>query len=245
MGRNALVGETELTVFDPAVHEFVLYYSSPDSMDVADVPGRVLLVHARAGQPNDPPPDAPGVDAFSLVTDEESFQGRADARSLSQYPGGYATESPNGWVAFELPAPLGVDTASVTVGDARWTVPEPLLERLNRDEPSWRLESVTLPDRLVEGERFAVQLQVRNTSAVPGVFRGALNVAGVNAAYAPHPFAREADSGETAVFRHTDTAPEAGRSVGLHLRTTLGDEDRLYEVESAGPPTPTPTDSQQ
>ncbi len=62
-------------------------------------------------------------------------------------------------------------------------------------------------------------------SDVVGVFKGVLNVAGLVVAYAPYPFALDADPGETVTVEKTfdDRPPE---SVGFFLYTVAGDRER-------------------
>lgn len=224
VGGERRVGDSTVTVKRAAARSTVVHLSSADSMDVATADGRFLLARVEATEP------APGPDAFSLVADGTTYD-RTDAWYREPVVVGslaatYRAESGEGWLAFEVPAPLSADRTRVTCGDARWRLPDAVVDALARPVPSWTLRSFEVPAELEPGEEFAVRVAVENVGDADATFRGALNVANLNYAYYPYPFAVGVPAGERATWTKRLSVPgdmDPGAEPDFYLRTPAGD----------------------
>jgi hypothetical protein len=193
-----------------------------------------------AGSESGPPPDA-----FALVVDGDRYRARPDVLGgpfrISDrgppYDPSYGTDG--GWVAFVVPSPLDAREGRIVVADdggtAAWRLDESTLAALRRPTARFELRAVEIPETITVGESVSVRIAAENVSEVPGVFRGVLNVANLQYAYAPYPFALETEPGEVVVWEKTfdETPPEGVGSVGFFLDTVAGDREVRATVGTA------------
>lgn len=246
MGVERTVDGLPVAVSNPTAQRSVVHLTTPDSMDVTRAPdGRFVLVDVRVGHEEaaTPPSGAPRPERFALRLGDAEFPGTVALDDVgitlpdraTKYDPSYGTS--RGWVAFSLPAPVEAARARVEVGEVAWWLPERVVDTLGRPLAAWELGAVGLPVALSAGEPFEVTVTVRNAGDVAGRFRGVLNTAGVDAAYAPHPFVLDADPGEERTWVYRGRAPDVGREVGFHLRTPVGDRDATVTVSGGTTPT--------
>jgi hypothetical protein len=118
-------------------------------------------------------------------------------------------------------------------GSAAWRLDDAHVSALRRPKPRFELREVDIPERVTVGERVSVRVAVANVSGVAGVFRGVLNVANLQYAYAPYPFALDAAPGETVAWERTfdRTPPERADSIGFFLDTVAGNRETRAPVQ--------------
>lgn len=206
VGDERPVGDGRLTLTRVGTRSAVVIHGT-DSMWV-DVPdGRYVVVGLRS-QGTEPPSED-----FELAVGDRSFE-PADLRAGSPYGllGWEVTHwgdtGPGGWLAFEVPAPLPDGAVRLHCREAAWMLPERVLRRLRRPRPAWTLHSFDVPGSLSHGESFQMGVSVQNTAGFDATFRGAVNVAGLNYAYYPYPFAIDVPAGERRTWTKALTVPE-------------------------------------
>ncbi|WP_380674399.1 hypothetical protein [Salinigranum sp. GCM10025319] len=239
LGTERTVGGTPVTVSSLSVQDSVLTLDDDAMTLVTHEEGRYVLVSV-IGSDSGPAPES-----FSLVVDDDRYPGRVDVFGGSvslhdrgpKYDPSYGTDG--GWIAFVVPPALDAREARIRVENgadvAEWRLDAEHLDALRRSLARFELRRVDLPERLRPYEPVSVRVAAENVSDVPGVFRGVLNVANLVAAYAPYPFALDADPGETVVWEQTFTegpSPSAP-SVGFFLDTVAGERDVRATVGTA------------
>lgn len=237
VGAERTVDGVPVTVSNLSVQDSVLYLDSPDSMAVATREDERYVLVSVSGSESGPPPEA-----FSLVVDGDRYPGRVDEAGIgidvrdrgAKYDPSFGTDS--GWVAFLVPPELDAETGRVTVTDggetAAWRLDRDVLERLRRPKARFELRETEIPEA-VRRDPVTARVVAENVSEVAGTFRGVLNVAGLIAAYAPYPFALDADPGETVTWEKTfDERPPHSGTVGFFLYTVAGDRETRAPVVS-------------
>jgi hypothetical protein len=244
VGTTQSVGDTSVTVSNVAGQGSVLYLDSPDSMAVATPDDGRYVLATVAGSESGPPPGA-----FALVVDGDRYRARPDVLGgpfrISDrgpaYDPSYGTDG--GWVAFVVPSPLDAHEGRIVVADdgetAVWRLDESTVAALRRPTARFELRAVEIPGTVTVGEPVSVRVAAENVSEVPGVFRGVLNVANLQYAYAPYPFALETEPGEVVVWEKTfdETPPEGVGSVGFFLETVAGGTEVRATVRGRNEPT--------
>lgn len=234
IGTTRGVGDATVTVTAATSQTSVVHRDSPDSMAVAVPRDRFVLVGLGATAPS------PAIEDFALVAGDRAFGAsrvgfgslRVRGERKHVYRGG-SDRSVQGFLAFEVPAPLSVGSARVECRDATWELPGEVLAALRRPTPAWALESFDVPDPLRAGETATVSATFHNTGDVDGRFRGALNVANLNYAYVPYPFSVRVAAGERGTWTRELSVPADAteRSPGFYLRTPAGSRERAVEVD--------------
>jgi hypothetical protein len=235
LGTERTVDGVSVTVSNLSVQDSLLYFDTPDSMAVASPENERYVIAAVSGSESGPPPEA-----FALVLDGERYRASVDGVGA-----GLADRGPKydpsygigrGWVAFLVPPELDANRARVVVDtesdEAAWHVGSDVLGALRRPKARFELRTVEIPEAIRPDREVEARVVAENVSDVAGVFRGVLNVAGLVAAYAPYPFALDADPGETVTWEKTfdDRPPESVDSVGFFLYTVAGDRERRAAV---------------
>lgn len=176
------VGGETVAVTDIVARKAVTYESSMGSGGVLTVDGRqyvVASVHSDAEL---------SLDAFSLRTANEAWPaGLSDTAGGTNYAvagheGGPVGHPVGGdgpaFVAFEVPSPLDAAESVVHLdhgGDtAEWPLPDGAVETLAAPEPSFELNSLSVPDSVQQGDPLEVELTATNTSDTAGRFLAAV-----------------------------------------------------------------------
>ncbi|AUV80468.1 hypothetical protein C2R22_01355 [Salinigranum rubrum] len=233
LGTEQPVGGVPVTVSNLAVQDSVLYRDTDDSMAVASDEGKRYVLVSVSGNESGPPPEA-----FALVVDGKEFEPTAFRGGIDEYgpryDPGYGVEE--GYLPFVVPASLDADEGRIAVENesqtAAWRLAEIDLDALRRPKAAFELRTVELPETLRRYDPVSVRVTAENVGDVPGTFRGVLNVTNLVAAYAPYPFALDADPGETVVWEETfREGPSRGvESVGFFLYTVGGNRERRATV---------------
>jgi hypothetical protein len=239
LGAEQLVGGVPVTVSTLTIQDSALTLDGDTmTLHTSDDDERYVVVSV-SGREAGP---APG--AFSLDVDGETYPGRVDLfgryAQLDErgpvYDPSYGTEQ--GWVGFVVPPELDASEAKIVLshGDetASWRLEADHLDALRRPKAEFELRSVEVPETLFLYDPVSVRVVAENVSDVGGVFRGVLNVAGLNFAYAPYPFALDAASGETVVWEKTfrEGPSRDVESVGFFLDTVAGGTEVRATVRS-------------
>jgi hypothetical protein len=236
LGTERTVGDTPVTVSNLSVRDSVLTLDDDSMTLVTSEDERYVLVSVAGSD------SGPASESFALVVDDDRYPGRVDVFGGSSvhdrgptYDPSYGTDG--GWVAFVVPLELDARESRVVVeheGEtAAWRLSDEDLERLRRGRARFELREVVIPERVTVGEKVSVRVAAENVADVPGTFRGVLNVANLGIAYAPYPFALDADPGETVVWEHTfgQRPPRAADSIGFLLDTVAGERETRATVE--------------
>ena len=209
------------------VQHSVLYLSAPDAFGVAAAEGRqYVFVPATGTSP----------ERFALVADESHaasarlFGGPAttvawpDETARIRLP---SPEQPDGWLLFEVPAPLGGDAAEVRWSDGEssetWAFDDARVAALTAAPPSVSVEAVEAPDEVEADEPFDVVVTAENGGDGDGVFRGALNRAGPM--YGATPLREPIEAGGRATVR---------RRVSYRANTDLNAAELRFSVVAPG-----------
>lgn len=105
----------------------------------------------------------------------------ADQYAVAGHSGGaigslVASEG-EGFVAFDLPSPLDAWDPAIHLehgGDtAEWSLPDDATQTLGEPEPTFELDSLSVPDSVKQGDPLDVELTVTNTSDTEGRFLAA------------------------------------------------------------------------
>lgn len=183
-GEAVTVGEQRATINDALVRESIVY-TLVDTKGVAGTDGQFLLanLHASSGRV-DP-------ERFEVVAGDESYEGTAypgsmgaPATSIGGVGQSYVMERTRGWIGFELPARLPVESASIRLAGtgetaettAIWPVDDGVVADLAAPPPSFELRSVEVPEPMTETGEFDVAVTAANVGDRPETFRGVLNV---------------------------------------------------------------------
>jgi hypothetical protein len=222
------VGDGEVAVGGVQRQASLFELTFPDSFGVRAPDGRgYVLAAVRASA------DVRAGDV-RLVTDDDRYEGWVDAglpvrAAVQEAHRPFDADRGRGWVAFELPAPLGGETLAVGVrgGDRSVPLPTPLVDALRRP-PELAADSVDVPDRVTLGDEIVVTVRASNDGESPGVFRASVNESGgAGLFYRPNRVRLPIAAGETAATTVEVRPTERGTArVGVALPS--GGE--LYEV---------------
>jgi hypothetical protein len=242
LGTEQSVGGVSVTVSALTVQDSALTLDD-DTMTLHTADDERYVVVSVSGSEAGP---APG--AFSLDVDGETYPGRVDLfgrdAQLDErgpvYDPSYGIEQ--GWVGFAVPPGLDAGEARIALshGDetASWRLEAAQFDALRQPKAEFELRSVEIPGTLLLYDPVSVRVVAENVSDVAGVFKGVLNVAGLNFAYAPYPFALDAAPGETVVWEQTfrDGPSRDVESVGFFLETVAGGTEVRATVRGRNEP---------
>lgn len=232
-GTNRTVDGAPVTVTSITVRDSVVYAAYPDALGVRSPTGRYVFVGIETTAAG------PSRRAFSLVAGDLTvdelawFNGPVEGFDQQYSPGAGRHE---GWIAFEAPAPLEADRASITVGNAEWRIPANAMDRLARPKPTYAIEELQVPGAVAPGEPFSIAATVGNDSEVAGNFRGVVVLTGGGFRHhLSEAFALDLDPGERDTWQQQfgtgDQEPKPGLGpIDLRFKTPLGDRERAIEV---------------
>lgn len=179
LGASLAVGDRTVTVSGVDHRHTFRYLSAPDAFGVTVADGQFVFVGVEAtGSGTPPDPEAFGFAFGDQQVGATTFLDYGPVDPLSVGEREYSVDHPQGYLAFEVPAPLGASTAAVTLGDARWTVPSSALDPLSDPAPSFAVTYGDVPASVPRDEPITVPLSVTNEGEGDGVFRGAVNHTG-------------------------------------------------------------------
>ncbi|MBV0922638.1 hypothetical protein KTS45_00345 [Halomicroarcula limicola] len=196
-------------VGDIVVRKSIRYESLMGSGGVLTAQSKQYVVASIEG-----PRDA-STDGFTFETDSESWNpGLPDTVGSRNYMAA-GIERP--FLAFTLPSPLSASNPRIRRDgeDTEWALPAGATETLAASSPRFKLDSVTVPESVSQGEPLSVSLSATNVAETDGRFLAAVY----------WPTKRIADDDESRVVERTVAA---GESVSASL-----DVDTEYTTSEA------------
>jgi hypothetical protein len=237
VGAPRDVGAATVTVTGAGTRTTVAHLVSEDTMGLTTADDRFVFVQVRVDGS-----ERPEYDGFRLRSGGRSVtpslrELRPAAQGLASVEDGqYHPGTDSGWVAFEVPAPLVADRATVALGDAEWQLPGRIIDQLNRPVPEWELLSFSVPQRVEQGERFDVSVRVRNVGAAHGTLEGGINVRGLNHPVYPYLLSVDVPGGESRAWHRQFEAPnerEPSHEAHFSLLTPAGNRSRTTTITAA------------
>ena len=169
---------------------------------------------------------------LTLTADGEEYEPRERiGEGLSLYPYGdlyFATEGETGWVAFELPKPLGSLSATLAWPGGSDDLAGAVVEALNREPTSFDV-TVEAPEQVPADSPATFSVSVANTGDATGTFVGALNRTGPSVAYTPETAVEltvEPGATDTWEYSYTPDPEDAGAAFTFVFVWRDGDERR-------------------
>jgi hypothetical protein len=228
LGDAVTVDGTAVTVSNLVSTHSFLYLSAPDAFGVEVADGQFAFVTVEAGD------DPPEPDAFAFAFDGErrpatTYHDYGPAGALPVAEREYSTDDPQGYLGFELPAPLAAESVAVSLGDARWTIPASARTPLQSPPPSFTVE-YDVPDAVASDAPVPVTLAVTNEGDGDGTFRGAINHQGPM--YGAGDFAFSLAAGESRTYEESiDYHQQQGFSSDrLQFAVVSSAGERTFEV---------------
>lgn len=174
LGESRSVGDARVTVRDVLVRDSVFEFFWPDEPSVVAPEDERFIVAWLAVDGTTVPTDALAVRAgdrtWSLGTDGLSRPVLPFTEGLT--PAYEPPDSPAGWVATRVPAPLPAAAgAAVTVDGTRWRLPAAATTRLGVPKPTYAVTDRRVPETVSLGTPIEVGATVRNTGPSDGVVR--------------------------------------------------------------------------
>ena len=231
LGTEQTVGGVSVRVSNLSVQDSALTRND-DTMTLHTTEGERYVLVSVSGSESGTPSDT-----FSLGVDDDTYASRVDVfgrhASLDErgavYDPSYGTDT--GWIGFVVPPTVDAERGRVLLeygGEtAAWRLTNTQIDALRRPRAAFELREVALPTRIRPYAPVSVRVVAENVSDVAGVFRGVLNVAGLNFTYAPYPFELRTEPGETAVWEKTfrEGPSKDTESVGFFLETVAGGKE--------------------
>jgi hypothetical protein len=165
-----------------------------------------ILVEGESGPP---------VEAFSLTTDESSFE-PIPPNDLPAYGRlwnrGYAYDETadlghggqSGYLVFRVPKPLEPAGATFRGPGGQFALDSNVRRRLARPPTEFVVNDVTAPEAVESGREVTVSATIENTGSADGTFVGALNRVGPLVAYTPvERVELELSAGESTTWTHS------------------------------------------
>ncbi|WP_248897748.1 hypothetical protein [Haloplanus halobius] len=239
LGESISVDDAEITVAEFAVVHSYQYLSAPDAFGVESAGDGWFAFVGVTAQGSSPP----ARDAFTLDVADERIA-PADAafgpvRDLAPVgDGAYTAAETRGYLHFAVPHSPAVDTAAVTLDDARWSIPASTFDPLRATPPAFAV-TYDVPDAVGHDDPVPIRLDVTNTGGA-GVCRGAINHHGPmhgGDAFSLSLAAGASTTHETTVDYHV------GENIGdrLQFAVVVPGESRSFEVSLDGDGTAMPS----
>jgi hypothetical protein len=227
----------------PATYQPAIVQLATDSIHINDDAGAYLFLSVDATEAEEPP--ARDEFGFELGDGRHAPVDPEDRRLWRQYheDDSYGGGNAAGWLLFELPEAADAETARLSWPGGEWQPDESLRTRLAAEYPQLSM-SLSVPEKVPQGEHPTVTVTVQNESDVDARFVAALNRVGPRIAYAPvtaPSFVVPAGGSETWEYTGDfDTTPLGDEELGdgqhdmtYHLDSILGQESRQVSYVAA------------
>lgn len=231
LGTTASVDGIPVTVRSATPQDTIINGRYPDAFGISSRDRRRYLTVTVESDPGGPP-----ATAFVLRDEERTYPRASIPNSGGALPIlGTPYDPPHGetagFLAFELPAPLGDVRPRIVVEGTAWRLPDRVHRRLRRPEPSFELVAFGTPEAVEAGQSFPVTVRVRNASDWAATFRAVVVAAdGGLPCCRSYPIVTEVDAGTRSattveVAARGGVSPAAGSGpVTVRLKTA---EERL------------------
>lgn len=240
VGERATAGGTSVWLQHVAVRESFLYVPDHEPLAVAREPGKQwLFADVAVDGDSDPRPWE-----FTLRASDGRYKGTTQPDPPGESVHVHGFEQPydagstqgNGWIAYELPAPLAVDDPHLrwSAGEKSfaWRLPSEVVSALRSPPATFELREFSLPDAVERDEPIEAGLTVANVGDAPETFRGSLNQR--EPTDVSDPIELPVDPGEEVTWRasyrpHQQVERDVS-AVRFVLRAATGDVERTVRI---------------
>lgn len=240
IGETADVGDLDVRAHDAEASHSYFELPYPDFASVATSDGSQFVsvtVDVRGGSDLDVPESG----AFSIAVGERTYSAQTGRSTPSMDPGGapYSRERREGWMRFEIPAPIGDGVVRFQLdgegGPVEWQFGPELVGKLREPAPEFEVRDFEAPEEVGPDEPIELSATVENVGDGPGTFRAALNQEG-DIMYGGSTTTFEMEAGEERDWRetvdtHVDMDPDEAATIRLRFRSSGGDVDHDVAIE--------------